>query len=151
MTWFFALIRDRPRCLRTFTFFMTSKGIEVGSFYPCAAYDGPVRDLLQSLIAERIGVVEKLRTGPSESVGDTRPFICGRRRRTLRVVIAAPMYSSRGCPSGHWMTCSAFSNTDCGIVSPSAFAVLRLMTSSNLMGCSMGRSAGFAPFRTLST
>ena len=36
---------------------------EVGRFYPCAAYDGPVRDLLQSLLAERIGVVEKLRTG----------------------------------------------------------------------------------------
>ena len=27
------------------------------------------------------------------------------------------------------------------------FAVLRLMTSSNLVGCSIGRSAGFAPRR----
>src|SRR5207253_1833377 len=35
-----------------------------------------------------------------------------------------------------------------GIVRPSAFAVLRLMTSSNLVGCSTGRSAGLAPFRT---
>ena len=32
---------------------------------------------------------------------------------------------------------------------PSALAVLRLMTSSNLVGCSTGRSAGFAPLRIL--
>ena len=30
---------------------------------------------------------------------------------------------------------------------PSALAVLRLMTSSNLVGCTTGRSAGFAPLR----
>jgi hypothetical protein len=29
--------------------------------------------------------------------------------------------------------------------------VLRLITSSNLVGCSMGKSAAFAPFRILST
>ena len=38
-----------------------------------------------------------------------------------------------------------------GIVSPSAFAVLRLITSSNLVGCSTGRSAGLAPLRIRST
>ncbi len=32
-----------------------------------------------------------------------------------------------------------------------AFAVLRLMTSSNFVGCSTGRSAGLAPLRILST
>jgi hypothetical protein len=36
-------------------------------------------------------------------------------------------------------------------VRPSALAVLRLMTSSNFVGCSAGRSAGFAPLRILST
>lgn len=36
---------------------------EAGRFYPCVAYDGPVRDLLQSLLAQRIGVAENLRTG----------------------------------------------------------------------------------------
>ena len=30
---------------------------------------------------------------------------------------------------------------------PSAFAVLRLITSSNLVGCCTGRSAGFSPLR----
>ena len=37
------------------------------------------------------------------------------------------------------------------MVRPSALAVLRLMTSSNFVGCSTGRSAGFAPLRILST
>src|SRR5262245_61449388 len=54
-------------------------------------------------------------------------------------------------PVHHSMTWSARSSTDCGIVRPSAFAVLRLMTSSNLVGCSTGRSAGLAPLRILST
>jgi|SRR6476646_2963871 hypothetical protein len=31
--------------------------------------------------------------------------------------------------------------------SPSALAVLRLRTNSNLVGCRIGRSAGFTPFR----
>jgi hypothetical protein len=34
---------------------------------------------------------------------------------------------------------------------PICFAVLRLITSSNFVGCSTGRSAGWAPFRILST
>src|SRR2546425_1064139 len=51
----------------------------------------------------------------------------------------------------HWITSSARKSSDCGIVRPSALAVLRLMTSSNFVGCSNGRSPGFAPFRILST
>jgi hypothetical protein len=34
-----------------------------------------------------------------------------------------------------------------GTVRPSAFAVLRLNTSSNLVGCCTGRLAGFSPLR----
>src|SRR5262249_31867746 len=34
-----------------------------------------------------------------------------------------------------------------GMVRPRAFAVLRLITSSNLVGCKTGRSAGFSPLR----
>src|SRR5262245_19081613 len=49
------------------------------------------------------------------------------------------------------MTWSARSSTDGWIVKPIALAVLRLMTNSNLVGCSTGKSAGLAPFRTLST
>src|SRR5215510_14078055 len=49
------------------------------------------------------------------------------------------------------MTSSACNSSDCGIVRPIAFAVLRLIASSNFVGCSTGRSAGFAPLRILST
>src|SRR6516162_6678316 len=37
-----------------------------------------------------------------------------------------------------------------GTVIPIALAVLRLIRSSNFVGCSTGRSAGFAPLRILS-
>lgn len=49
------------------------------------------------------------------------------------------------------ITSSARCSSDCGIVSPSALAVLRLITSSNCVGCSTGISAGLAPLRILST
>ena len=49
------------------------------------------------------------------------------------------------------MTSSARASSVGGISRPSALAVLRLITSSNLVGCSTGRSAGLAPFRILST
>ena len=45
----------------------------------------------------------------------------------------------------------ARSSSVCGIGNPSAFAVFMLITSSNFVGCSTGRSAGFAPLRILST
>src|SRR5512138_230868 len=54
-------------------------------------------------------------------------------------------------PVGYWITSSACASTDCGIVRPSVFAVFRLITSSNLVGCSTGRSPGLAPLRILST
>jgi hypothetical protein len=40
---------------------------------------------------------------------------------------------------------------DSGTVKPSALAVVRLITRSNFVGCSTGRSAGLAPRRILST
>jgi len=53
--------------------------------------------------------------------------------------------------AGYSITSSAISRKSRGIVRPSAFAVFRLMTSSNLVGCSTGRSEGIAPLRTLPT
>src|SRR5712692_9882687 len=52
---------------------------------------------------------------------------------------------------GYWMTSCARASTYGGMVSPSAFAALRLMTSSNFVGCSTGRSASLAPLRIRST
>ena len=49
------------------------------------------------------------------------------------------------------ITSSASTSKLCGIVRPSALAVLRLMTNSNLVGCMTGRSAGLMPLRTFPT
>src|SRR4051794_36220852 len=47
------------------------------------------------------------------------------------------------------MVSSARACNDCGIARPSAVAVLALITSSNLAGCSTGPSRGLAPRRSL--
>jgi hypothetical protein len=49
------------------------------------------------------------------------------------------------------ITSSAAKRMPFGMMTPSALAVLRLTTSSNLVGCSIGSSAGFAPFRIRAT
>ena len=49
---------------------------------------------------------------------------------------------------GYSITSSARASSIGKMVRPRAFAVLRLMTSSNFVGCVMGRSAGLAPLRT---
>ena len=53
--------------------------------------------------------------------------------------------------AGQRITSSAWKRSSGGILRPSSFAVLRLMTNSNFVGCSTGRSPGLAPFRILST
>ena len=53
--------------------------------------------------------------------------------------------------SDHSITSSARASTLAGISMPSAFAVLRLTTSSYLVGACTGRSAGFSPLRMRST
>src|SRR5262245_5649033 len=64
-----------------------------------------------------------------------------RRAAEQRHEIAAP----------HSITSSAMASRVGGTSMPSALAVLRLITSSNVLGCSTGISAGFAPRRILST
>ena len=64
------------------------------------------------------------------------------------------MFSSFNCllfALVHLMTLSALASTFGGIVRPICFAAFRLITNSNFIGCSTGRSAGLAPFRILST
>src|SRR5215471_16968612 len=59
--------------------------------------------------------------------------------------------SEERAPVHYWITSSARASSEGGIVSPSALAVLRLMTSSNFVGCSIGMSPGLVPFKILST
>src|SRR5262249_52958964 len=51
----------------------------------------------------------------------------------------------------HSITSSARASSVAGTSSPSALAVLRLITSSYLVGACTGRSAGFSPLRMRST
>ena len=51
----------------------------------------------------------------------------------------------------HRITRSALANTFGGIVNPICLAVFRLITISNFVDCSTGKSAGFVPLRILST
>ena len=90
---------------------------------------------------------------------DHRDQGCHHRRRSCQerpgqsnLGVARPRAdSSAAVSSGYSITWSARRISACGIVRPSALAVLRLMTRSSLVGCSMGRSAGLAPLRILST
>jgi len=56
----------------------------------------------------------------------------GRDRSHMKMIL--PL--TRTALVAYWMTSSARCSSDWGIESPRAFAVLRLMTSSNLVGCS---------------
>ena len=51
----------------------------------------------------------------------------------------------------HLITLFARARTSGGIVKPICFAVLRLITNSDFVGCSTGVSARFVPFRILPT
>src|SRR6516165_8547457 len=53
--------------------------------------------------------------------------------------------------AAHSITSSARASSIGGTCRPSALAVLRLIPSSNLVGCSTGRSDGMVPLRILST
>src|SRR4029450_11223910 len=57
--------------------------------------------------------------------------------------------AQRRMSTRYWIPWSARCSSDCGIVRPSALAVLRLMRSSNFVGCSTDRSLGLAPLRIL--
>src|SRR5262249_3311756 len=49
--------------------------------------------------------------------------------------------------SPHSITSSPKERRPAGILRPSVLAVFRFITNSNLLGCSTGKSAGFAPLR----
>jgi hypothetical protein len=62
-----------------------------------------------------------------------------------------PLCANSGHPLSHSITSSARASSEGGTVIPSAFAVLRLITVSYLVGAWTGKSAGFSPLRTRST
>ncbi len=77
-----------------------------------------------------------------------------RARPELKVLqtLGAPRRMAQADPERSWgtaysITLSALPSSNGGMVTPSALAVLRLITSSNLVGCCTGSSVGFAPLR----
>jgi hypothetical protein len=72
-----------------------------------------------------------------------------RHNKTSRGAMTGLMHCSK--EHRHSIVSSARSRSEVGIVMPSALAVLRLITNSNLVGCITGRSAGLSPLRILPT
>jgi hypothetical protein len=79
-----------------------------------------------------------------------RPLFPQQRTLLHRVVTSEHLHIT-GSRRAHSTTSSARNRNDSGISKPSALAVFRLMTRSNLVGCWTGKSAGFAPRKILST
>src|SRR5262249_2456026 len=80
----------------------------------------------------------RMQVHDSEPKWCATPFLCGSLiRYSMPVYLGASL-----------ITLSARKSRDCGIVTPICFAVARFTTSSYLVGCSTGSSAGLVPFRT---
>ena len=72
--------------------------------------------------------------------------------RGVRYVRFVPIADSGQAQLARYsITSSARARSVGGIVTPSAFAVFKLMARSNLVGCSTGRSPASAPFKMRST
>src|SRR5262245_66207852 len=88
--------------------------------------------------------------------GRCRSFGRAHRRRLLRICCKRPCRSHASKQADelaalHSITSSARASSVGGTSRPSVFAVLRLITSSYLVGACTGRSAGFSPLRMRST
>jgi hypothetical protein len=73
------------------------------------------------------------------------------RSDSTRTSAFGPLLTHYRTAPRHSITSSVVASSVGGTIRPSTFAVLRLMTSSNLVNSSTGRSAGLVPFKILST
>ncbi len=110
----------------------------VGSESP-DLYAGRLRAFRQGLSGGIAFRAKRKHSDPSNSVGLLR---LRRQRPRSR---AAEQRDE--LPPLHSITSSATASSVGGTSRPSAFAVLRLMTSSNLADCTTGKSTGLAPLR----
>jgi hypothetical protein len=117
---------------------------------PCVAPDRPA-PFLKSLMEHcDAGVSFRIVGGQVHQHPDAShppALLCPRRERPRRR--AAEKRDELAPP--HSITSSARASSVGGTSRPSALAVLRLMTSSYLVGCCAGMSAGFSPLRMRST
>src|SRR5262249_790574 len=87
--------------------------------------------------------------GAVQEAYERHPLLLRARRRGP--ARGATQQRDERAPRDHSITSSAVCRNGSGMVRPSAFAVLRLMTSSYLVGCWTGRSLALAPLRIRST
>ena len=117
-------------------------------------------DHLTALLIEREGrlavelpaVVERMRHAMTKgSVVLACEIAINLHRPGLRAARMPATFVNVGHRAIHSITSSARASNEGGTVRPSALAVLRLTTSSNLVGCAIGKSAGLLPLKILST
>src|SRR5262249_7288808 len=107
-----------------------------------------VAGLFQALAERRRVVCERLRRATMQKPNHRhRALLRTRRERPSRHATE----QTDELASLHSMTSSARASSVAGTSRPSALAVVRLMTRSNLVGCSTGMSAGLAPRKILLT
>src|SRR6267154_1786562 len=99
-------------------------------------------------VAQRGRHVSKVPEPDSSNASHERLFdhLVGSRQYCRRDGKLAPVPQQK---ADYSITSLAKASNVGGIVSPSAFAVFMLITSSNLVACSTGKSAGLAPFSIL--
>src|SRR5260221_7225475 len=95
---------------------------------------------------EKIGIDRRL-PGLNANKADTQHLLWLLRARRERPSRSRAAEKRNELATFHSITSSARASTVGGMSRPSAFAVLRLITSSYLVGACTGRSAGFSPLR----
>ncbi len=100
---------------------------------------------------KRLALSTPCRSPGASQMFSALPLEADMRRTGWDVRVANNGLMHRSKQHRHSITSSARSSSDFGTSTPSALAVLRFTTSSNLVGCSTGRSPGFAPLKILST
>ena len=95
------------------------------------------------------------RSNPEKLRSSTSFPVCPQ-QRTFVSAIGTSVSATSACEQSqqgnlYSINSSARASSVRGMIKPRALAALRLMTSSNLVACSIGRSAGLAPLRILST
>src|SRR5262249_49779082 len=114
---------------------------------PHVAAVGPTQFLQALQECSDAGKRFRIVRGPGQQQPDAaHPFRLLRvRRERPRRRAAEKRYELAA--AAHSITSSAMASSPGGMVRPSALAVLRLITNSNLVDCTTGRSAGLAPLR----
>ena len=138
--------RDQFRCVTA-----QSVGIAAGSAVidPDVLTIGPTQLLQRLLECGEAGLSFRVLRGQIHEYADPPHALGLLRAQTASSTRRRAAEKRDELAPPHSITSSAIESSAGGTSMPSARAVCRLMTNSNLVDCSTGRSAGFAPLRIL--